>query len=108
MYISTIFSEKRTFQAFPIILNLKELHFISNLLSIFPFLLWNTFQAIGCNQKFSSLARSKMLYICFLVLFFLSLLAFYTEIPYQKYFSLVSLARTQIINLVSYKWRSIA
>ena len=42
-----------------------------------------------------------MLYICFLVLFFfLSLLAFYSEIPYQKYFLLASLARTQIKNLL--------
>ena len=49
-----------------------------------------------------------MLYICFFGSVFLSLLAFYTEIPYQEYFSLVSLARSQIINLVSYKWRSIA
>ena len=46
-------------------------------------------------------ARSeyKIIFVCFFVPF-LFLLAFYSEIP--------SLARTQVIHLVSHKWRSIA
>ena len=39
---------------------------------------------------------------------FWSLLDFYSEIPYQKCFSLASFARSQIIYLVSFKWKSIA
>ena len=39
---------------------------------------------------------------------FLSLLAFCSEKPYQKFSLLASLARTEIIYVASYKWRSIA
>ena len=39
---------------------------------------------------------------------FWSLLDFDSEIPYQKCFSLASFARSQIIYLLSFKWRSIA
>ena len=64
------------------------------------------------TKKISSLAllaQSKILSWVFCVVFlFLSLLAICSEVPYQKFCSLASRARTEIINMASYDWRSIA